>query len=172
MKIGNRDQSGFTMIELMIVVAILAIIAAFGAPGMRDVLISQRVKSAAFELIANVMFARTEAIKRGVPISLVGGDGVGAFDQGWCVVFGAPPAPVPCDVNNPLTDEMRVQAPFLDINYVWRTPAAAAPIVFNRSGRLNAPVRIEISAAGSGAAPRCLTIDASGSASSALGVCP
>lgn len=160
------------MTELMIVIAILAIIAAVGAPGMRDILISQRVKSASFELITTTMYARTEAIKRGVAISLVGGDGVGAFDQGWCVVFGAPATPVSCDVSNPLTDEMRVQAPFPDVRYVWRMPTVAAPIVFNRSGRLNSPVRIEISAAGSGAARRCLTIDASGSASSALGACP
>lgn len=42
-QIGNRDQAGFTLIELMIVVAIVGILAAFAVPAYQDYIGRSRV---------------------------------------------------------------------------------------------------------------------------------
>lgn len=58
------DQRGVTLLELLVGVAILAILAAIAAPSMHDWLIRQRVKAAANELITDIQLARTESVTR------------------------------------------------------------------------------------------------------------
>jgi type IV fimbrial biogenesis protein FimT len=53
------------MLELMVVVAILAILAALAGPSMVPVIERWRVRQAAEEMMATIAFARSEAIKRG-----------------------------------------------------------------------------------------------------------
>ncbi|GHC69994.1 hypothetical protein GCM10007320_03970 [Pseudorhodoferax aquiterrae] len=61
---------GFTMLELMVVVAILAILAALAGPSMVPVIERWRVRQAAEEMVATMAFARSEAIKRGGNVSV------------------------------------------------------------------------------------------------------
>lgn len=53
------------MLELMVVVAILAILAALAGPNMVPVIERWRVRQAAEEMVATIAFARSEAVKRG-----------------------------------------------------------------------------------------------------------
>lgn len=55
---------GFTVIELMVVVALVAVILALAAPSMYDYLVRQRVAGVAAELMTDLQFARTEAVTR------------------------------------------------------------------------------------------------------------
>ena len=55
---------GFTMIELLITVVILAVLAAIAVPSMREFIARQRVESIAKELATDLRFLRTEAIQR------------------------------------------------------------------------------------------------------------
>ena len=57
-------QRGLTAIELMVVVAIVAILAALAAPSFNDTLDRQRLIGAAETVLADVRWARAEAIKR------------------------------------------------------------------------------------------------------------
>ncbi|MBS0494782.1 MAG: GspH/FimT family pseudopilin [Proteobacteria bacterium] len=57
--------AGFTAIELMVVVSILAILAALAAPSFNPLIENWRVRQATEQLQSTLHFARSEAIKRG-----------------------------------------------------------------------------------------------------------
>lgn len=61
---------GFTAIELMVVISIVAILAALAAPSFTPLIERWRVRSAAEGLQSSVYFARSEAIKRGGKVVL------------------------------------------------------------------------------------------------------
>lgn len=65
-----RFSRGFTVIELMIVVAILGVLTALAAPNFRPLIERWRVRDAAESLTATLYFARSEAIKRGGGITI------------------------------------------------------------------------------------------------------
>lgn len=57
-------RRGFTLIEAIVTVAVLAVIMMLTAPSALDWLIIQRVKASASELVTDIRFARGESIKR------------------------------------------------------------------------------------------------------------
>lgn len=64
MKRDSARPRGVTMIELLVGVAILAMLVAIAAPSMRDWMIRQRVKSVSSELVTDLQLARTESVSR------------------------------------------------------------------------------------------------------------
>lgn len=60
---GRGTNSGFTMIEVMIVVALIAIIAGIGIPAFSNWLPNYRLKSAATDMFSNMQLAKMEAVK-------------------------------------------------------------------------------------------------------------
>lgn len=79
-RVTGAHQSGFTAIELMVVVSIVAILAALAAPSFTPLIERWRVRQAAENLTSSLYFARSEAIKRGGGVAL---DATGGWDQGW-----------------------------------------------------------------------------------------
>lgn len=65
-----RRSRGFTLLELMMVVALTAVILAVGAPSFRDFRRNAHLTGIANDLLASTQLARTEAIKRQVPVSI------------------------------------------------------------------------------------------------------
>lgn len=59
-----RRTSGFSLVELMVVVALVAILAAIAVPNFRDVIRTNRTTGAANELVAMMQIARMEAVRR------------------------------------------------------------------------------------------------------------
>lgn len=60
-----RLMRGFTAIELMVVVSIIALLAALAAPSFQPLIENWRVRESAEQLQSTLAFARSEAIKRG-----------------------------------------------------------------------------------------------------------
>jgi type IV fimbrial biogenesis protein FimT len=63
-------QSGFTLPELMVTVAVAAILLGLAVPSFRETVISNRLTAATNEFMAAVNFARSEAIKRNETVIL------------------------------------------------------------------------------------------------------
>ena len=62
----TRSRSkAFTLIELMIVVALIAIIVTLAAPSFRDMILMQRLRGINAQLVTDLAFARSEAVSRG-----------------------------------------------------------------------------------------------------------
>ena len=70
-------QSGFTLVELMVTIAILAILTALAAPAMGDFISGQRVRTLASDFNMVLIKTRSEAIKRNRSVTL------NANSQGW-----------------------------------------------------------------------------------------
>jgi type IV fimbrial biogenesis protein FimT len=64
MEIRGRLR-GFTLIELMIVVAVVAVILTLAAPSFRDMILMQRLRGINAQLVTDIAFARSEAVSRG-----------------------------------------------------------------------------------------------------------
>ncbi|GHT82705.1 hypothetical protein AGMMS49960_17470 [Betaproteobacteria bacterium] len=60
--------SGFTLVELLIVVTIIAILAAITAPSFEGMARKMALNGAASELAAGLQFARSEALRQGRPL--------------------------------------------------------------------------------------------------------
>ena len=68
-------RRGFTLIELMVVVALVAIIVTLAAPSFRDMIVMRRLHGASAELVTDVQFARSEAVSRQRYVALQFGSG-------------------------------------------------------------------------------------------------
>jgi type IV fimbrial biogenesis protein FimT len=67
----NIHQSGFSLIELMVSLAVLGILAALAAPSFSAMIKKYRVNAIREELVASIQTARTEAVRRGRPVVLI-----------------------------------------------------------------------------------------------------
>jgi len=65
-----RLQSGFSMIELLVVISIIGIIVSIASPNFLNWLPNMYLKSATRDLYGNFQKARLEAIKRNAPVAL------------------------------------------------------------------------------------------------------
>ena len=63
-------SKGFTIIELMVTIVVLAILLSVAVPSFWNVIQSNRVTAQANELVTALNFARSEAVKRGEIVSL------------------------------------------------------------------------------------------------------
>lgn len=62
---SGRRQSGFTMIELMVTIALMGVLATLAAPRFTQMIERWRVRQAAENMVSSLYYARSEAIKRG-----------------------------------------------------------------------------------------------------------
>lgn len=65
-----RRAAGFTLIEAIVVLAILIILAAVVIPGMSGFIFDSRVSGNVNEFIGAITLARTEAVKRGTLVTM------------------------------------------------------------------------------------------------------
>lgn len=94
--IVSQRSLGFTLVELMIVVAVVAVLAALALPSFRDYFDKAQVRGAADGLVTMIVDARGESVKRNrdVNISFTGNSSV------WCA--GANGAGEPATAGDPV----------------------------------------------------------------------
>jgi type IV fimbrial biogenesis protein FimT len=72
---------GFTLVELLVVVAIVAVSATLAAPSFAQMIANYRVRGAADGILGALNFARTEALRRNTPVAFALSSG----GSGWSV---------------------------------------------------------------------------------------
>lgn len=100
----RRRSGGFTLVELMMALAVLAVLLVMGAFAFRDLVRRHKVVAASNALRADISYARSEAIHRGNVVSICASvdatykncDGSGkSYQRGWIVyTYGAGAAKV------------------------------------------------------------------------------
>ncbi len=78
-------QSGFTIVELLIGVTLLAVLMGIGVPTFRLWMQNSQIRTAADALVNGVQLARAEAIRRNRPVEFILRDG-----SNWSVVLVNP----------------------------------------------------------------------------------
>jgi len=66
----NKNKHGFTLVELLIVLAVIGIAASIGIPSFQQTIKNRNILSNADTLITALNYARIEAIKRGANVYL------------------------------------------------------------------------------------------------------
>ncbi|MGZ8191416.1 MAG: GspH/FimT family pseudopilin [Methylococcaceae bacterium] len=83
--INQKLLQGFTLVELLVVVAIMAITLAFGVPSFQAVIASSRLTNAANSMVTALQLARSEAIKTNRLVTVSNVNNNSAWGDGWIV---------------------------------------------------------------------------------------
>lgn len=73
-QVRARGSGGFTILELMITVAVLAIMVGIGIPSFQDMMRRNRLAAHTNTFVGALAIARSEAVKRGVPVTVCPAD--------------------------------------------------------------------------------------------------
>ncbi len=92
MSAGSDRIAGFTIVELMVSLAVAAILIGFALPAFTDFIDQRRMASRANDFVMAVTYARSEATRLGgvVSVQAAGGNGGNEWGEGYCVVAGTP----------------------------------------------------------------------------------
>lgn len=158
--IANRPgrEAGFTLIEMMISLVVLAVLMTLAAPGFREFILEQRIKAASFDLFASLTLVRGEAIKRNTTVFLV--PATGGWTNGWCVALTSDAT---CTATTTDTNVVRYQGIKSNLT-LTTTPSSLGSVSFNRAGRPSAAFTFLITNTPglTTVSGRCVGIDLSG----------
>lgn len=123
---------GFTLIEALVVLALLAILGNLAGPGLSQLIHAQQVRSASIELASTLIHARQEAITRQRPVIVDNLDGNWA--SGWKLFVdldgdGTPDSDEPVlHVSTGSTGGVRISGNTPVSRYVRYTPTGEAKL--------------------------------------------
>jgi type IV fimbrial biogenesis protein FimT len=150
-------HQGFTLLELLIAVAMFSVITAFAVPSFSQIAATQRVRSVASDLHTTLLRARSEAVKRNGEVAIeAAGSG---WNSGWRIV----------DIRNPdapETIELRQ-----DLPGGATITVTEARLVYRESGRLAAAGNLEVASSAISTIRRCVRTDLAGRPFVETGAC-
>jgi len=132
----RNTQHGFTVIEMVITMTIVAILVGIGVPGYRYVTTANRMSGEINGLLGDLQFARAEAVKEGQTVSVCATNdgstclGSSTWTGGW-LVFSDTGALGSVDGTDQL---LRVQKSLTNGDTLVADTAGFGVITFNREG--------------------------------------
>lgn len=89
-----RAAAGFTVIELMFVIALAAVLLSIGLPSLTNLVISNRLSSVSADLMTDLTFARATAISRAQRVGICASNDQAtcngsSWQQGWMIYVDA-----------------------------------------------------------------------------------
>lgn len=149
--VSAMRQLGFTLHEMLVTMAMLAVLLGLAVPTFDTFIKNQRVRNTAFDLTSALLLARSEATKRNadVVVTRLGG----GWHDGWTITT----------VTADGTQTLMQHDPAPGINIA----TAFNSVTYRHNGRLppglGVPMfTVDVSPAQSGVKSRCLIIDTSG----------
>ncbi|SEB14181.1 GspH/FimT family pseudopilin [Variovorax sp. YR216] len=155
---ARRHVTGFTLIELITTVVVLAVLVGVALPSFRSFVINQRLRNASFDMMASLTLARSEAITRARTVSFTKGST--SWDKGWTVTDGTAPV-------------IQNQEAYSGLSIT--DSASLGAVSYGKDGRAvtaNTKFTVAPSVAISGVSCRFISIGLSGVPSSSVGACP
>lgn len=89
----THRQSGLTVIEMMVTLAIAGVLLGLALPAFNGLMLQRNMERSVNDFNLAVIYARSESIRRGSPVSVRAAASAGASDEwggGFCVVVGTP----------------------------------------------------------------------------------
>ena len=153
-------QRGFTLTEILVVIFIVGLVATFAFPAMSTFLTTQAVRSSSYDLFADLIYARSEAIARGTTVTVTGVDGTN-WKKGWTIR------------ENEGGTVLRTQS---SRDSAITFTASGAEVTFDRTGRASNAAEmtftiVPVKSTSQDYQKRCIRLDPSGRPKSSEGTC-
>jgi type IV fimbrial biogenesis protein FimT len=137
-----KKNSGFTLLELLITVALISILAAFAIPSMRTFSQNDRLTTNINTMIGHLAYARSEAVKRHAQVSIcISNDTTGCtggnWEDGWIVYVDAD-ANGTFDAATVNEDILRVNQAMDHNNTLTPTAAYVSQVTYDNRGFVTA----------------------------------
>lgn len=158
-------QRGFNLIELLVVLAIAAVLAAIALPSFRSTMANNRMSGELDRIAMDLKLARSEAIKRGTFVSICPAAGCsnGAWQSGW-VMFVDTAGDLSGFTNSTTSTALiKKEALFSSTDTLMPTSALGSGITFDRNGYTRATGKLIINDKTSNVAWRRCLIFSTGS---------
>jgi len=134
-----KNMHGFTLIELMVVIAIVAVLAALAVPSFQGMIASSNLTTTSNDLIATYARARSDAIRRGKRVTVcMSADTaqcttVGDWSQGWIMFNDDDHAAAAATVES--TNDITAKAAALTNNIVVKAKSGQPYFSYSADGQ-------------------------------------
>ncbi|OGB24170.1 MAG: hypothetical protein A3I66_11095 [Burkholderiales bacterium RIFCSPLOWO2_02_FULL_57_36] len=156
----THQNQGFTLVELVVVMIIVAVLAGLAAPSFKSFIVNERVRGASFDLVSHLTLARSEAIKQNENVTIASTSTTSAWQNGWSISGAG-------------GDTVKTQGAYPKLTISTGSGTGPSSITFNRSGRAGSSVTFQIADLADGVTPesRCVTVGLTAQPMSKKGSC-
>lgn len=129
----GRSSAGFTLVELMVTIAVLGALAVIAVPSFGSFIAGQQAKTGAHDLLLDLLYARSEAIKQNDKIYVTPTD-TSDWAKGWAITSVAGKTYTDCETNS--AGCLKLREPNAAVKF---TAATVSSITYLRNGRVEKP---------------------------------